>query len=242
MRLVEFILNHLEILIPVAILIISGLGGATKKKAGGSSKMPPPQQLQQREAEERRVREIQEEIRRKIAERTGAGGAVLSPKPTAQRSQSRPLQSQTRSREPQRSSQSGHKEYGRVERPAQQEVSRKFMPEHDKQHGIPNPVGHPRQQVTDWAAKVAEQERLVEEQLQQAKRLQSRLKRKDSKSDTPMGGDFPSAHVDKMIPMQGTRAALLRDLRSTQGQRRAILLREILDKPIGMRKPGTSVI
>jgi len=254
MRIVDFILNHIEFLIPVVILVISALSSTKKKNPGRSTTTVSPQQRQQQEAEERRVREIQEEIRRKIAERTGAGAS------TPQRSRSQPVQSQTRSREPQRSSQSGgrksyerhertvsqesgHKEYERYERPVSQTSGRKFMPEHDKQHGMSTPVSRHREPENKWAAEVEEQERKVEEQLRKAKQLRGRLKQKDPGLGAPIGaGGFPSSKVDKVIPMKGLQAEVLADLRNSNGQRKAILLREILDKPIGMRKPGTSTI
>jgi len=239
MKLIEFLIDHFQILIPVAIIVISALS-TSKKGKGGSEKRPlSPQERQQQAAEEQRVREIQEEIRRKIAERTGGASGTQ-----AQQSQrARPQPQQSRSREPQRSSQ-GHKEYTQPSRSRQMDAPRssgsghKYMPEHDSPHGMSASGSYHQNHEDPWAAKVAEQERLVKEQLQEAKRLEGRLKG----GGAPIGGAFPEPGSGKKAVVGGVQASLLKDLRSTRGQRKAMLLREVLGTPVGMRKPGGSVL
>lgn len=247
MRLIEFLINHFEILIPVAIIVISALSSSKKKKGGSANRPLSPQERQQQAAEEQRVREIQEEIRRKIAERTGAGPSHQG---APQASRSRPVQ--TRTQEPGRSSQ-GHKTYApagqsrQMDAPRSSHQGHKHFPDHDDPHGIPLPGSHrhaPQSSQDRWAAKVAEQERLVQEQLEKAKRLEGRLKGgSQAMAASVIGGAFPGSEgASSSVATGGAQSDLMKDLRDTKGQRKAILLREILGTPVGMRKPGTSLL
>ena len=85
----EWVLNNLEnVIIPIIIMILYGLGSVGQKKKKEGKQGPGRQQPQADPDEARRVREIQEEIRRKIAERSGR---VPPPVPTREPTATKPV-------------------------------------------------------------------------------------------------------------------------------------------------------
>ena len=83
----DWFLNNLEtVVVPIIIVILYGLGNASQKKANrereAQKESQEPTDIDPGEA--RRVEQIQEEIRRKIAERTGRVIPPPPPKPVSQ--------------------------------------------------------------------------------------------------------------------------------------------------------------
>ena len=68
----DWVLNNLDnVIIPIIIMILHGLGSFAQKKDKKRKKAALGREKQVNPEETRRVAQIQEEIRRKIAERTG---------------------------------------------------------------------------------------------------------------------------------------------------------------------------
>lgn len=193
----DWVLNNLEnVIIPIIIMILYGLGsfGQKKKKDG---KRAPGRQPEADPNEARRVREIQEEIRRKIAERTGR---VPPPIPT---------------REPREPS---------PPKPVPQTRTQRF----------PTPSRQPtRRQEPEPVQPAHSYQDELEAKMRQIKALEAKAVAK---------GVPDSAYTIKSsrrkIPKGELRSQLFADLSNPLGQRKAILVSEILGPPAGIKGPS----
>lgn len=189
----EWVLNNLEnVIIPIIIMILYGLGSAKQKKDG--KKAPSNQQPQTDPDEARRVSEIQEEIRRKIAERTGR---VPPPVPAP-------------ARVPQAS------------KPAPQ--TQKFPT--PSRTPTPPPESVPVQPTRSYQDE-------LQEKLRQIKELEAQTATK-VESLSAYNIDKPS----KRVARGELRSQLYGDLSHPLGQKKAILVSEILGAPVGIKGPA----
>ena len=192
----DWVLNNLEnVIIPIIIMILYGLGnvGQKKKKSGKQARGQQPPQTDPDEA--RRVREIQEEIRRKIAERTGR---VPPPIPTREPETVKPVpQTQTQ----------------RFPTPSRTTTRR---PE-------PPPV-QPARTYQDE----------LEEKMRQVRELEAQAAAKPAVS----AGAYAIKKSPRKVAHDAMRAQLLTDLSHPFGQRKAILVSEILGPPVGIKGPS----
>lgn len=188
----EWILNNLEsVVVPVIIMILYGLGSASQKKAAKEQEARESEEYVEIDpGEAQRVEQIQEEIRRKIAERTGR---VIPPPPPAPVSQppslGRPL-----SNDPDRFSQK-------------------------------TPARSPS--LYDQNAHQAE----IEAKMRKVRELEAKIKSKPAVAEV--------WGVTKRRTRKGQlRNNLFNDLAHPLGQKKAILIGEILGSPVGIKGPA----
>ena len=188
----DWVLNNLEnVIIPIIIMILYGLGSAKQKKDGKDA--PSDQQPQADPDEARRVREIQEEIRRKIAERTGR---VPPPVPAQQPPTSKPIPQTQRFPTP----------------------SRKPTPPPE-----PVPVQQPTRSYQDE----------LQEKLRQIKKLEA-----ETATKVESMGAYSIRKPSKKVARGELRSQLYGDLAHPLGQKKAILVSEILGSPVGIKGPA----
>ena len=204
----EWVFDNLEnVIVPIIILILYGLGNAAqgKKKKGKGKK--PSRQAKRVSEEARRAREIKEEIQRKIAERFE--GTAAPP----------PLEDQPQPDWP---------SPGRKPFPVGREMSQQTeeLPEF-----IPSPVAEPAPRsipaVLDTQIPLED----IEDKLRQVRALKANLRqRAEPVATTPRLAPF-------LVAEGSLRGQLFRDLAHPLGQRKAIILSEILGKPLGLKGP-----
>ena len=189
----EWILNNLEnVIIPIIIMILYGLGSAKQKKDGKNAPAEQPSEADPNEA--RRVREIQEEIRRKIAERTGR---APPPAPARVPQASKPAPQTQQFPTPSRT-------------PTPQPVS------------VPVPV-QPTRSYQDE----------LQEKLRKHKELESQTVTKVEATSA-----YSQVKPSLKVARGELRSQLYADLAHPVGQKKAILVGEILGPPIGIKGPA----
>lgn len=202
----EWIFDHLQIVIAVAAAIAYWLNQRRQAQMGEGEEdgrtESPLRDFNADPEEAERTRRIQEEIRRKIAERAGGGPIQVPPPATeppplfrTETSAPRPVASPL----PQR-------EFGR-----QVESTPMTQP--------------PPFQAT--AAAILERQRQLEEQMRQLEVDRKAARRKAAAVAAQAATVVPTATTE--------RGGLLADLRGADNLRRAIVLREVLGPPVGLR-------
>jgi hypothetical protein len=164
-------------------------------------------------AEERRMREVQEQIRRQIAERRSGRAPVPEPPPLAPEPASRPVPRPTTTQMPE--------PFGGPLGRMLEELQRKVQP------AAPPPlvVSHRRA-----VAEVERQERIVEElRVAEETRVIAKRRADHIVADRKAEADSESGQ------RTAARARLLTELRDPQSLRRAFVLREVLGAPVGLR-------
>ena len=224
-----------ELIIPALVFIfwaISSVAQAAKKpKQKNQRRQPPPRPYTPLEHpsndDDARTRRIQEEIRRKIAERRGS-----SPQPPAMPDEPRPAYNPYEPEKPRPAP---------VQRPAarapEQTLRRESAPSTQKQR--PAPRTEPtyvdfEQPVNRLEAQLAEQQRRMEETQRKAEearkialqRRQAALKQKSRKSSTPR--TYTGS-------LQSSVRATLKD---PHAARKAVIYYETLGTPVGLRRNG----
>ncbi|MCB1121465.1 MAG: hypothetical protein KJT03_07950 [Verrucomicrobiae bacterium] len=213
----DWILDNLQnVVVPIIILILYGLGSAAQKKEK-QSKQGKGKTIQEVDPDEtRRVREIQEEIRRKIAERTGRTPPPLRPSSQASR--------EARGEKP--TYQEGHKLDPRP--------SQKFPGPARRQ---PQPADrHFERPATPPAFPQDMYQREIKAKLRKARELEEKAKARTQQIKVlDQSWDAPSR---KTIAGSELRKQLFKDLAHPLGQKKAILVSEILGKPVGLKGPS----
>ena len=187
----DWILNNLEnVVIPIIIMILYGVGSVAQKKDKGKKGKGAPREQQQPDPEEaRRVQQIQEEIRRKIAERTGRVPPPI--KPQARKQVQPPPRFPEPSRTPPRRSE-------------------------------PVPIAPTRSYQDEMAAK-----------LRQIKELEAQAAAAKAVPAAVWG-----IEAKRPVSRGELRSQLFKDLSHPLGQRKAILIGEILGSPVGVKGPA----
>jgi hypothetical protein len=209
----EWISEHLlQIVIALAAAIAAFLNNRKKDKDGEPADYDgdgipdnrkgrfETSQMELDEAE--RTRRLQEEIRRKIAERrSGQTPPAVAPRPVA--------------------------------KPVPEVIQRRF----ENRGETPPPPQQERRRISAAAqaerdAEVLERQRAMEEQLRLLDARRAETRRVAAEAAAPR-----SAEAAYRTKVSGTASgpALLADLRSPGGARRAWILREVLDTPVGLR-------
>ena len=199
----DWILQNLEnVLVPIIIMILYGLGSrAQKKQQGEVDELEPVEEIETSADEARRVREIQEEIRRKIAERTGR------PQPPATPRQAATLQPA----EPRR-------QYSRPATIPAQMPGKSMPPPASRPPAIPlfDQTSHQRE---------------IEAKMRKVRELEAKIKSKPQ--EAAIWGERR-----KSTPKGQLRKELFKDLSNPLGQKKAILVGEILGVPVGIKGPA----
>ncbi len=201
----NWILEHLQIIVAVAAAIAYWLNQRKREQAGESADYDadgtpevPRRDFQSDPEEEARTRQIQEEIRRKIAERAG-GGPITLPPPAPEPP---PL----------------FREQTLAPRPVATEPTLRDF----RRESAPPPVMAPSNHaaVLERQQELAEQLRILEETRRTTQRKAALVAAATAK--------------DTVHPF-GPRGDLLADLRGARNLRRAMVLREVLGPPVGLR-------
>lgn len=209
----EWVFDNLEnVIVPIIILILYGLGNAAQGKKKKKKKRRLARQSKGRTDEAaRRAREVREEIQRKIAQR---GGGPSTPPPL---------------REPPPPEWPPYQEEEPI--PAGREIpwQTEELPEQ-----APSPAAEPvAQPEPPVLVPLDSQVHLedIEDKLRQARALQARIRQRAE----------PAATTPSLAPLllakDSLRGQLFRDLAHPLGQRKAILVSEILGKPLGLKGP-----
>lgn len=189
----DWILDHLQIIIAVAAAVAYWLNQRRQGQMGEGEEddrtESPMRDFNADPEEAERTRRIQDEIRRKIAERAG-GGPVSVPPPAVEP----PPLFRTETVVPQR------------------EVSR--------------PAEPPPFQAT--AAAILERQRQLEEQMRELAAARKAAQRKAAAVAAQASASAPAASAHR-------GGSLLADLHGAHNLRRAIVLREVLGPPVGLR-------
>ena len=205
----DWILQNLEsVVVPIIILILYGLGSAAQKKDKAAKKTPKSRRQQAGPDEVRRVEQIQEEIRRKIAERTGRvppPQPKIAPVPVSQAEIRKPVP---------------------AERPPSPQPKQKFS-ESDRR---PSPQPTP-EVAASRTLDTESYQREIEAKLRKVRELEAQVK---SNPGQALWGK------DKLKPvLRGElRKQLFQDLSHPLGQKKAILISEILGSPMGIKGPS----
>jgi hypothetical protein len=203
----KWILEHLQLIIFIIVLIsmVRGAMQAAKNKPGGDEERPElPGDLE----EQARMREVQERIRRKIAERRGEAAAPVAP--PAQFAPAEPPPRPPLSHRPQADPLDG---------PTPRELLRRTY-----QPRVP-PVVAP---AAFDSATLGRQEELADQIRQlEAERLANDRRVAQLATET--------ATVAAAYAPTKAQVAWLADLRKADNLRRAIVLREVVGPPIALR-------
>ena len=204
----EWVFDNLEnVIVPIIILILYGLGNAAqgKKKKGKGKK--PARHAKRVSEEARRAREIKEEIQRKIAERFE--GTAAPP----------PLEEQPQPDWPSPS---------RKPFPVGREMSQQAedFPEH-----VPSPFAEPAPLPVSTALDTQIHLEEIEDKLRRVRALEANLRQRAEPVATP------TRLAPLLLAKSSLRGQLFRDLAHPLGQRKAILVSEILGKPLGLKGP-----
>lgn len=210
------ILDHLDILIPIIAVLLWFLSRRREEGEERESDRPnsAPFEVEEDEAEAReRTRRIQEEIRRRIAERQREdGGPVAAPPPPAMRSDKPPSPRERVRQMPRPVSE------GNLRPPA---ASRTEVPP------IVTMAPDAGAAALAYQQRIAEQWQAIERTRREAERLRKASPYAVVASPLRRGEAEPSGTV-------GLRSQLMRDLRDPTSLKRAVLLREVLGAPKGL--------
>ncbi len=197
----EWIFDHLQIIIAVAAAIAYWLNQRRQAQQGDAEEdrtESPVRDFNADPAEAERTRRIQEEIRRKIAERAGGGPINVPPPPLFRTETSAPRP---------------------VAAPLpQREFTREVEP--------PPMVQPPSFQAT--AAAILERQRELEEQMRELETARKAAQRRAASVAANTAVFAPAAASERNV-------GLLSDLHGGRNLRRAIVLREVLGPPVGLR-------
>jgi hypothetical protein len=205
----EWILAKLPVLIFVLVFIAQALRGLFR---GRGEKSPPAEKPNELD-EQRRVREVQEEIRRRIAERRSAPPPPLPPahppQPVERRFET------TQMPEP----------MGDPLRRMFEDLKRQIAPTEPE----PPPVPAPRR-IERHAAEIDRQQRLAD-QLKDAEAARALAQRRAAN----VVAEKRAESQQEPALRSAARESLLADLRGADSLRRAFVLREVLGPPVGLR-------
>lgn len=216
-NLIDWLLERIGVVIFVVIFVVQIVRGLMKAKQDAPSEDAKPDALE----EERRVQEIQAEIRRRIAERRGEAPPSAAPPPVAPRETEFPAPAPspetTQMPEP----------FGGPMRRVLQEIERQRRLQ---QEPVAPPPLPPPVLVESRSAELVRQEQLAE-QVRSLEETRLLVKRRAAK--------VAAADLAETRSESGQRSAArgraLDDLRDPESLRRAVVLREVLGTPVGLR-------
>lgn len=207
---IQWILEHLGIVVVVVLFLSQIIRGVLQQ----SRKNPPPEVRGGDGNEERRVREVQEQIRRQIAARR-AGQPAETPPTLARTEEPRPIPRAETTQMPE--------PFGGPLGRMLEELQRKAQ-----QHRVPEPppLVIERRNVSELERqhRLADEMKALEEARQVAARRASHL-----------AEDRQVIAQSEPALRSIARARLMADLSDAQSLRRAFVLREVLGAPVGLR-------
>jgi hypothetical protein len=199
----DWIINHLFIVVFVAIGVANMLAKA--KRAGAPQRPPQPERSSLDPDATERTRRVQEEIRRKIAERAGRlpmSPPTVSPGPSAGPSSAPP--------------------------------SRNIFQELARQMAEAKENAARQQRAQAAAGAQAAQQRVEDRELAEARQL-AEAQRTLQRQQQTVATAVAYRATDQKTTTGSARDKLLADLREPDSLRRAWVLREILGEPVGLR-------
>jgi hypothetical protein len=217
--LLDWLLDRLGVVIFVVIFLVQTIRGLMQARR----QTPPPASKPDALDEERRVQEIQEQIRRRIAERRGeAPPPVVAPEPPPLARREAPVApgpETTRMPEP----------FEDPLRRMVREFERALNPEPEP---APAPAAPPvaaatLAEVPDRRTAELERQRRLAEELRQLEAERVEAKRRAARESVEAAAATASARAH--------RGGLAEELRDAASARRAIILREVLGTPVGLR-------
>ena len=206
---IQWILDHLGIVIVIVLFAVQMVRGLLQQARNASEQQ---QEMRRDEgAEERRVRDVQEQIRRQVAARRSGQAPTDTPPPLAGAPE-RPLPRAETTQMP---------DFGGPFGRMLEELQRKAQPTPP-----PPPVLIERHN----AAELERQQRLADElkALEETRRVAKRRAAHLAEDKKLLADSEPALR-------SATRNRLLVDLGDTQSLRRAFVLREVLGTPVGLR-------
>lgn len=214
-NLIDWLLERLGVVIFVIIFLVQIVRGLMRAKQNAPAEDAKPDAL----AEERRVQEIQAEIRRRIAERRGEAPPA-EPPPLTRREPVTPAPAPspetTQLPEP----------FGDPLRRVLEEIERRTRPQPEPAPVPPSPpvLVERRAAELERQQQLAEEIKALEESRALAKRRASKVAAAQLSESKSQSGQLSAA-----------RGRALDDLRDPESLRRAIVLREVLGPPVGLR-------
>lgn len=206
---IEWIFKHLGVVIFLAIFLSQIVRAVMRSRRASEE-----HEVQHDDAAEaRRVRDVQEQIRRRIAERRAGGEAMPPPAPTSEQRLERPAPRPETTQMPEFGGPLGR------------------MLEELQKRAQPPPAPPPPVVAAHNTAELQRQQRLadeikaLEESRMAAQRRAAAIAVEESAAVATAGAAKRSA----------AREHLLEDLSDTTSLRRAIVLREVLGAPVGLR-------
>ena len=213
----EWLLERLGVVIFVVIFVVQIVRGLMRSRQAA----PPPEGAKPDALEEdRRVREIQESIRRRIAERRGEQPPPLEPPPVLRRETTpapEPSPETTQMPEP----------FGGPLRRVLEELERQARPEPAPAAPLPPPVTP----VVDRRGAELERQEQLAERMRVLEETRVLVKRRAAQSAAGVAAEANSEPGLR----RAARGRALDDLHDPESLRRAIVLREVLGTPVGLR-------
>lgn len=205
----EWLLSKLPVLIFVIVFIAQALRGFFRLRGEKPSPAEKPNELD----EQRRVREVQEEIRRRIAERRSTPPPPLPSAHPPQPLERRP--ETTQRPEP----------FGDPLRRVFEDLKRQMAPTEPEPPPVPPP-----QRLERHTAEIERQQQLAD-QLRAAQATRALEQRRAAQ----LVAQQQAESQQEPALRSAAREALLADLRGADSLRRAFVLREVLGPPVGLR-------
>jgi hypothetical protein len=205
----DWIIQKLPVLVVVLVVaarIIGALAKSRKAKTQHEAAHDPAE-------EQRRVAEVQEQIRRRIAERRG-GAPVQPESPASGAPTARPVVRRTETPEP-------PDLVGKALRRVFEEVERKLQPA---------PAPEPPPLVSHRRAELERQQQLVD-QMKALEETRTLVQRRA----THLAEEEKAEAASETRILAVARARAMEDLRDPDALRRAFVLREVLGPPVGLR-------
>lgn len=209
----DWILERLPVVAFVVYIVVQLLRGVRKAR----SEPPPDEAKPDALEEERRVQEIQEQIRRRIAERRGEAPSATPPAPPLVRREAAPPAPNpetTQMPDP----------FGDPLRRVLQELERRARPEPE-----PAPLAPPPLPVLDARAAELERQRKLAEEIKALE--EARVAARKRAAAISAGAEAAAASAG----VRAVRGRVYEDLHDAGALRRAVVLREVLGTPVGLR-------
>jgi len=223
-----------ETLLPIVFFILYGIAQffGSRKKPGEEEEQPAEGDQQVDPLE--KARQIREEIKRKIEERTQPS----SQQERAGRERSEP------SYDPLKPDPSGERKELRPQtfQPMEKEEPRRVVTrQKDASRAAPEPGAFNQ---PDIQKRLREQQKRLQEARRRQRQAKEQARKIEKQAAARVPGKLTGAPVVKSlgayaIPVDSParlRSSLVRDLRDPSSLRKAVLLREVLDPPVGLRK------
>ena len=206
-----------EALLPILFFLLYGIAQffGSRKKADPPDDEPVSEEVDPLE----RARQIREEIKRKLEERRkGSAEQEMTSAPSRERP-SAPAQAPA-----------GHSREGSSPAPQPSPAPRS------------SPSPGPPSQETSIEERLRRQQARLEESRQRQTEARKKAREMEKKAGVPARRRKAAKPVDAyglVVPPAVLRRNLMKDLRDPNSLRKAVLLREILDSPLGLRSPSS---